>query len=285
MILYKSKILGSKERGFTVIELLLVIAIFALLASIVILATKSARDKAQTANLLQHSATVKHVLGANIVGEWLFDEGSGTTTVDTSLGGNTMSFVNASWLINGSVSPVLKNAIQCTGATCLQKTLIPIDNPLNLGGGNFTISCWIKDVSCVTANEYLFYYGSTGSLYGLAKNGSNQVYIYVNLSSSTADSSTQLDTTGKWSFVVGTYDYSQKKAVIYINGKKAKPDETVNPASWAKGTSITTANIGLNICANTSFDEVRVYNETLTLAQIQQLYAEETYKRGLTVEK
>ena len=82
-------------KGFTLIELLVVIAIFGLLVSVVVVSTSSARKKGSEAAGRQFSATLQHSLGADAVGMWSFDEGSGTTAKDSS--GNNFNGTRLFW--------------------------------------------------------------------------------------------------------------------------------------------------------------------------------------------
>ena len=65
------------QRGFTLMELLVIIAIFGLISSIVFVVSRSALDSARIARGLQFSQHLQNSFGAYAVGIWKFDEGGG----------------------------------------------------------------------------------------------------------------------------------------------------------------------------------------------------------------
>ncbi|MCD6528378.1 prepilin-type N-terminal cleavage/methylation domain-containing protein [bacterium] len=103
----------NQNKSFTLIELLVVIALFALLLSIVIIHVKNARQRARIAKILTWSKSIHSRLGANIVGEWKFDEGTGNIAYDSSgnhdinlngewtdgVVGNAYRFVGSGWVV------------------------------------------------------------------------------------------------------------------------------------------------------------------------------------------
>lgn len=82
----------STKKGFTLIELLVVASIISFLASIIMAGLSEAREKARIAAGKQFEASVKHVLGNDIIAEWTFDndvsgmvdEYPGTYVVDSN---------------------------------------------------------------------------------------------------------------------------------------------------------------------------------------------------------
>jgi len=90
----------NSKKGFTVLELAVVIAIFGLLASIVLIAVRGAKEKSKYAAVLQFSGSIKHSLGSNIVAEYKFED----NVSDSSGNGNNGINYNVTFTPNG-VSP------------------------------------------------------------------------------------------------------------------------------------------------------------------------------------
>ncbi|GAI47506.1 unnamed protein product, partial [marine sediment metagenome] len=65
---------SNKGTGFTLIEVLVVVAIIGLLASIILVSLKEARERAKIAKSFNFAAQVHHALGAYAVGIWDFNE-------------------------------------------------------------------------------------------------------------------------------------------------------------------------------------------------------------------
>ena len=61
------------SKGFTLIEVLIVVSIIGLLSSIVLVGLDGAKDQAEIGKAQEFSHVVRVTMGADLVGEWRFD--------------------------------------------------------------------------------------------------------------------------------------------------------------------------------------------------------------------
>ena len=160
-----------KQSAFTLVELLVVVAVLALLASIVFSNLTGAREQAKISNALSFQSNMHNLLGADLVGWWKFDE---------SL--NDISGYNNHAIYSGSGSPIFVNdtpegrgySLQLNGNIQYGEIHIPLQNVSHEAG---TLAFWFKipsgypydrnDIWISTANAY---------------SGSNSLNMQTNLS-------------------------------------------------------------------------------------------------------
>jgi hypothetical protein len=205
--------------------------------------------------------------GPNLIGHWKLDEGSGTTTADSS--GNSH---------NGVVSGASWTAGKANGALSFSGAGTGVVTPAISLGNAFSISVWVNPAALsqggyvriaetrydrglylgvnAAGTKYKFIVnagvgagGSCGAAYGCAEGGT---------------------ITAGWHLVTATYDGTAGK--LYLDGALVATDTFTAPAS---------ANLPLYIGRlystngygwNGKMDDIRLYNKALTEAEVAALY-------------
>jgi len=275
-----------KNKSFTLIELLVVIAVIGLLASIVIVNLTGTRSKANIARGLQFSQSIHHTLGAYAVGVWSFDEGSGTTANDSSGYGNNGNLTNGPVWRCANIDPNYTPS----GQSCALE-FDGVNDYLNIGDKSS-----LELMSTLSFGGWIYWNGVSGTdcpfgkemAYKIdlndAENG-NRARFCLRTSGTTWCSGNILSDSAipknKWVHIFAVYDGLRAK--LFINGIEQKIDAAFS------GTIVDNSNpftIGFRQSADYFsglIDDVRIYEEALSVAQIQQLYVEGTTKKGLAI--
>ena len=271
-----------KNRGFTLIELLVVISIIGVIASIVLVSFSGSRDKAKLAKSQQFSANINHSLGAYAVGIWRFEEGAGINIHDESGYGNHGTFY-------GNPTPVFPDGVY-SGTKALQfdgvDDYVDCDNDPSLNITDaLTIEAWIYPQTIDPLTTILAKQNSAstpGQAYGMHIT-SNKLQYRASHQSVSSDSNIE---TNIWSHVVATIDGDYVK--LYINGGLDKSEiQSGTPIITTKPVQIGYRGEegGGGGAFNGTIDDVRIYNETLSVGQIQQHYAIGAAKHGIALNK
>ncbi len=258
--------------GFTLLELLIVIALIGLLAGITLVSFPGVTKKAREAQGLQFSDSLRASLQMDMVGWWSFDDGSGPTAKDSWFSQNHGTlYGNPQW-----VKGIVNGALSFNGVTA-DYVRVPDSNSLDITSA-ITIEAWIYPQSeyvgyaahpinkwsgTADANFVLYYFGTTSGI-------NRQVRFYANAG-------------GTWKSISGGYTVSLNQwyhvvlsyiptngGRLYINGK---------PIGGLTGSGVlATNNIPLRIGGPSYFngliDEVRIYSVALIQSQIQQHYVQ-----------
>jgi prepilin-type N-terminal cleavage/methylation domain-containing protein len=260
-----------KRAAFTLVELLVVISIIGLLSTIAIVSMAGSKDKAAIAAGLQFEASVQHAAGSEILADWEFDDGSGTTASDTSGNGKNATLTNGpTWRCastNKSYTP--------SGQGCvlnLDGVNDYVSTPaISLGDG--TISLWFNNQSSTSGDVILG--KRTGGCFGSAVyvNPPNNLQIYNGGPETAITNSLQ---PYKWYNLVVVRTGSGAEADFYLNGRPVLQN------AYNISLNDLIASIGSSCAGGNAFggyiDNVRVYGIALGAARIERLYAEEKSK-------
>ena len=257
------------RKAFTLIELLTVISIIGILSTIALVNMKGSNDKARLAAGKSFEASIGRAVGDQIIGEWLFNEGSGTTAGDTSGNGHNGTLSGASWtagINGGALNFVSGNAVMLGGDASL--------NP-----PNFTITAWVKPGDFSGSYDYIYsndrdccgVYNGIG--FRLANNkllaeiwNGAAAYLWSNQT---------ISNNQVWTFVA--FSYNGNKMAVYINGQL---DNTLSTALGVGSPASYTSYIGALACCtslgfNGSIDQMRLYGSAIVAANIEKMYLSE----------
>lgn len=249
-------------RGFTIIELLIVIAIIGVLASVVIVALSAARERGRIAAGIHQESNLRETYGADSLGLWTFEEGAGATVNNLSgAGDNSGTITGATWISSG---PRNRPALAFSGAD-----FVSVGNVQT--SMNTTIAAWVQ--TNANTEQPIFSNrgpgGGTGSIY-FGLQGSN-FFIYNMGSLDPRMLSNKSIADNKWHFVVWVSNGQTSK--MFIDGEL---DSTMPKETYAVGTNPGyigyDPNTGEYFVGNIA--GVALYSQALTFSQIRKLYAE-----------
>lgn len=267
----------TSDKGFTILELLTVIAILGLVASLTLVAVASAKEKARLKAILQYAANIDHALGSRMVFGFNF-EGSVADLSGTGCGAGAYKQISTYEAAPGFID--LGQCIFISGS---------------LGGSvfvpNLTSTCFLDLNDRVTVSAWVYLKatpsGAIASVVGRPAVtpfelyiGINRIPVFrINLGTGGAfdktKTGTQVIPLNEWHHLVGTYDGS--KLQLFVDAKED------GPAVVASGNLKWSSTSGTFVGSwfEGDLDMVRVYNSGFTISEIKKLYAEGSKKYNL----
>ena len=260
----------QKQTGFTLLELLIVITIIGILASITIVSYPSVVKKAKLANAIKFSDNVRGSLQPDMVAWWKFDETVGNIAKDTWWSELHGTVYGATW-----VEGIKGGALSFDGVN---------DYVGGINAGSFT-----------TGGTISFWFKSSGKHYGAfmrANSWSNGVSMW----GSNSETHTRISdgtTGGNMSIVHGGGDMrwhyvalirSGENIYSYVDGKRSITNGYFPASITITGLGTVSVNnirigfgeghVGVNNYFGGFIDDVQIYSAALPLSMIQQHYAE-----------
>ena len=192
----------QKQRGFTIVELLIVIVVIGILAAITIVSFNGVQEKARLTTAQSYAAQIRRspdILNATAI--WNFNECSGSTISDSSEVRNSGTVVGtATW---SSDTP------SGTGCSMSLDGATRITTSAPIGTSYYMKAAWVKTSSCGGSNNFMS--GDGSAFYGCnLRAGHNGVWT-------TLTSSTQVGD-GKWHHIALIYDAGSLS--MYVDGRQ-----------------------------------------------------------------
>jgi prepilin-type N-terminal cleavage/methylation domain-containing protein len=254
----------GRHEGFTLIELIVVVAILGVLAVVLIVVINPIKfiSGAQIAKSQTFAKGVKDGLTYEVL-SWNFDEGSGTSAIDSSGRGETGTIVGATYVPNPDLGGGY--ALSFDGASNYVSYGYHAGSAVqSVGQPDITIMAWIypkllsgtQGIVVKNGPFYLALDGTNKRIYFALYNGA-YTYTYSAVNSITDNN---------WQQITATYNGSETK--IFINGQQ----------SGATGITFTgnlsivnnTMGVGYDACCgrryffNGLIDDVHIYAEAPT---------------------
>lgn len=266
----------NNKKSFTLIELMVVIAIIGIIASIILVATKLAREKARIAKSINFSAQIYHGVGAYLIGGWDFENNFN----DISGNDNNGIAIHGAPNYEDSVDQTMGKAVSFDGSYCVT---VPYSQSMEDVSSNnaVTLELWIKPNSIsfaylvTNAWHYDIVLGSDGKIsaqIGTLFGGFWPVDYW----------STDEVFVGKWNHIAVTSNGSTTK--MFLNGEEQGNgvDQVTKMFPTDKEIVIGCGYfLGYPFRFNGLIDNVRIYSYALGFSQIKKHYVQGAIKKGL----
>ncbi len=246
----------NKNKGFTIIEILMVLAVIGILSAVVTTNLRGVKDKARINKALQFSQGLYTSLGSNTALHLDFENVAGNVVVDRSENKNNAT------LLNGAVitSSIVGSGVSLDGVNdYLDFNFSFFDAPKK----QFTVALWARPNAIPAAdqimlhnlenNEFMLGYNSAGEFF----------FAYNGLSTGWQRLNSKVMPPQKWYHIAVNWDEENNISQIFIDGST---QNTVNPgeglSSQVGGSVLGAKRQGAGTVNNFDgiLDDVRIYN-------------------------
>ena len=252
------------KSGFTLIELLVVIAIVGILAGLAVVSMSGAVDRAKIVKSMNFSTSIKHKLSLSCMGDWNFDEGSGTAVVDFS-GNNNNGTISGG--ASYSTSTPSGNGINGEYSLSFDGSDDFVSTPEIVFPGEYTLEFWVFRRS-TTPYHFVLGHGSLPGKFGF-NNGSDTLFVRPNDAGSGGATSVSAPS-NQWIHIAVARDVGNVIRA-YVNGA-----ENILFGGAAQSGTLTINRIGTDAGGGWKFygliDEVKVYSQSLSSFDIRNDY-------------
>ena len=259
----------SKNKSFTIIELLITIVIIGILAGIIIVSTTSSITKANFAKAKAFSSNIQNSMLLNLVSEWTFDEPEepGRITKD-SWGSNHGTVSGATYKDKDSGECVFGGCYSFDGdddyIDCGKNSIF------NFKTSNFLFSTWFKTNNS-TKRQYLMGFGgiSSPNLQFDMNDEGYGLWVYWNGGGSPRARTTINYGDNKWHFMVFMRNFNTFSLII---------DNTKITENYTSSIDLSELNFILGRGGSSGeyfnglIDDTRIYNEAMSNSKIKQNY-------------
>lgn len=212
-----------------------------------------------------------------LVGWWKFDEGNGTTAIDSSGNNNTGTWHGTSAYSTGKTGAYSGNF---NGST--NYVTVPDNSFLRFGSNNFTIAVWVKLSTPQNSRNMVFSKGfnaTGGAYYGPWIELDNSTTYVGGMGCWSTGCTTQsqgktISNLDQWHFYVQVFDQSSNKLHFYFDGQIKSPSTTTTLMNLDNTEQLF---IGRDSSGNYNMtkgliDDLRIYNRALSATEVLALY-------------
>ena len=269
-----NSIKNNGQKGYTLVEIMVVIAIIGILSSVTFVAFSSAREKSRMSTAKMFEANQLVSIRNFLIAEWKLEEESGNTAYNSSNDNNGIFIEAPSWSNETYDSSSRKSLFFQFGS------YLQLEQTLGIMDTDFSISMWIK-TNISTGQTYII--NNTGSSLGyrFGISGGKLGFLLGNGSYTETTCSTKRVDDDKWHHIAISFGRENKKVTCFIDGSESGYKDLPSGYYGGSPEALTKIGSGYGKRYQGYVDNVRIFTSVLTASEIQKLYVEELSQKKL----